>query len=114
MTSIKALHSFLEQDILITENTIKPRESKISTINITGIGPIMSLAVKSDPPHVRLKAVIINENELTVSASSFSEDLVTSFKPEAEDKYDLIITNEGTEEVRADIILGYLSFIDNN
>jgi hypothetical protein len=112
--SIDATRPFLMQDISVANHMIKAGESRILSINVSETGPIMSIVIKAEPPHVPISAIVKDQNDLILSRSSFSDDLVSNFKPQINGKYDLIITNEGTEQVKADTILGYLSLFDKN
>jgi hypothetical protein len=114
ISAIDATRPYLNQDIFVANHMIKPGESQILTVNTTEIGPTMSVVIKSEPPHVPISAIVKDQNGLTVSRSIFSDDLVSNFKPQINGKYDLIITNEGAEQVKADTILGYLSLFDKN
>ena len=114
ISAISASQPFLSQDILVTEDIIKSKESRSPTLNATQLGPIMYLVIKSEPSNIPLTAAVKDPNGLTVSSSTFSQDLVTNFKPQTKGKYVLTITNQGTEEVKTDTILGYLSNFDEN
>jgi hypothetical protein len=112
--SIDATRPFLSQDISVGNYMIKAGESRILSINVSETGPTMSIVIKAEPPHVPIGAIVKDQNGLTLSRSIFSDDLVSNFKPQINGKYDLIITNEGAEPVKADTILGYLSLFDKN
>ena len=114
ISSINATRPFLTQDIFVANHVIKAGELRILTVNATETGPTMSIVIKSNPPHVPISAIVKDQNGLIVSKSIFSDDLVSNFKPQITGKYDLIIANEGAEQVKADIILGYLSLFDKN
>jgi hypothetical protein len=112
--SIDATRPFLSQDISVGNYMIKAGESRILSINVSETGPTMSIVIKAGPPHVPIGAIVKDQNGLILSRSIFSDDLVSNFKPQINGKYDLIITNEGAESVKADTILGYLSLFDKN
>jgi hypothetical protein len=114
ISAIDATRPFLTQDISVANHMIKAGESRILSVNVTVTGPIMSIVIKVDPPHVPISVIVKDQNGLLVSRSIFSDDLVSNFKPQINGKYDLIITNEGAEQVKADTILGYLSLFDKN
>jgi hypothetical protein len=114
ISAIDATRPFLTQDISVVNHMIKAGESRILSVNVTVTGPIMSIVIKADPPHVPISVIVKDQNGLIVSRSIFSDDLVSNFKPQINGKYDLIITNEGAEQVKADTILGYLSLFDKN
>ena len=114
ISAVDATRPFLTQDISVANHMIKAGESRILSVNVTVTGPIMSIVIKADPPHVPISVIIKDQNGLIVSRSIFSDDLVSNFKPQINGKYDLIITNEGAEQVKADTILGYLSLFDKN
>ena len=112
--SIDATRPFLTQDISVSNYMIKAGESRILSINVSETGPTMSIVIKAEPSHVPISAIVKDKNGLIISRSIFSDDLVSNFKPQINGKYDLIITNEGSEQVKADTILGYLSLFDKN
>ena len=114
ISGIDATRPFLTQDIFAANYKINAGESQVSSVNTTEIGPIMSIVIKADPPNVPVSAIVKDQNGLIVSTSIFSDDLVSNFKPQINGKYDLIITNEGAEQIKADTILGYLSLFDKN
>ena len=114
ISGIDATRPFLTQDISAANHIINAGESQVSSVNITETGPIMSIVIKADPPHVPISTIVKDQNGLIVSRSIFSDDLVSNFKPQINGKYDLIITNEGAEQIKADTILGYLSLFDKN
>jgi hypothetical protein len=114
ISAIDATRPFLTQDISVANHMIKAGESRILSVNVTLTGPIMSIVIKADPPHVPISVIVKDQNGLIVSRSIFSDDLVSNFKPQINGKYDLIITNEGAEQVKANTILGYLSLFDKN
>ena len=112
---INASQPFLAQNILVANEIIKPGESKTSTdiVNITG--PVMYVVIKSDPSNIPLSAMVKDPHGSVVSLSStFSQNLVANFKPLISGKYELVLTNHGTANVKTNIILGYLPLFGEN
>jgi hypothetical protein len=112
---INASQPFLAQNILVANEIIKPGESKTSTdiVNITG--PVMYVVIKSDPSNIPLSAIVKDPHGSVVSLSStFSQNLVANFKPLISGKYELVLTNHGTANVKTNIILGYLPLFGEN
>ena len=64
--------------------------------------------------------VVINKNEFDSSSGSEDNDgdnndgLFTTFKPDVQGQYNLIITNLGSEPVKVGGIFGYIPIIGNN
>ena len=114
ISGIDAARPFLTHDIFSANHIINAGESQVSSVNITETGPLMSIVIKANPSHVPISAIVKDPNGLIVSRSIFSDDSVSNFKPQINGRYDLIITNEGAEQIKADIILGYLSLFDSN
>ena len=115
MWGINASQPFLAQNILVANEIIKPGESKTSTdiVNITG--PVMYVVIKSDPSNIPLSAIVKDPHGSVVSLSStFSQNLVANFKPLISGKYELVLTNHGTANVKTNIILGYLPLFGEN
>jgi hypothetical protein len=75
----------------------------------------MYVVVKSDPSNIPLSAVVKDPHGSVVSLSStFSQNLVANFKPLISGKYELVLTNHGTANVKTNIILGYLPLFGEN
>lgn len=64
--------------------------------------------------------VVINKNQFNSSSGSEdndgddNEDLFTTFKPDVQGQYTIIITNLGSEPVKVGGIFGYIPIIGNN
>jgi hypothetical protein len=114
MWGINASHPFLAQNILVANEIIKPGESKTSTDLVTVIGPVMYVVIKSDPSNIPLSATVKDPHGSVMSLSTFSQNLVASFKPLMSGKYGLVLTNHGTSDVKTNIILGYLPLFGDN
>jgi hypothetical protein len=114
LSGIDASRPFLNQNILVANEIIKPGESRTSTENVTVTGPVMYVVIKSDPSNMPINALVRDPNGSVVSVSTFSQDLVANFKPQITGKYQLVITNQGAADVRTNIILGYLALFGEN
>lgn len=113
-SGINAAQPFLSQNIIVTNGIINPGVSKIALFNVVDVGPAMYIVLKSDPPNIPLSAVVKDPHGSTVSTSTFSQDLVANFNPQVQGRYNLLITNQGTEQVKVDSILGYLPMLGVN
>ena len=113
-SGIRAAQPFLSQKIVVANGIINPGISKITAFNVSHAGPTMYIVLKSDPPNIPLKAAVKDPNGSIVSTSTFSQDLVANFRPQVEGKYNVLITNQGTEQVKTDTILGYLPMLGEN
>jgi len=71
-------------------------------------GPTMYLIVKADPSNIPISAVVKDPHGLNICSSTFSQDLVINFRPKMMGKYNLILMNEGTTDVKFNSILRYL------
>jgi hypothetical protein len=114
ISGINASHPFLNQNMLVTNDFIKSKETKNSVVDITEVGPTMHVVIKSDPSNIPVSAIVKDPNGSIVSSSTFSQDLVANFKPEKIGKYNLILTNQGTTEIKVNAILGYLPLFHEN
>ena len=114
VSGINASNPFLNQNMLVTNDFIKSKETKNSLVNITEAGPTMYVVIKSDPSNIPLSAIVKDPNGSIVSSSTFSQDLVANFKPEKIGKYNLILTNQGTTEIKVNAVLGYLPLFGEN
>ena len=95
---ISCIHSsqpFLNQNILVINDIIKSKETKNSILNVVDLGPTMYLIVKADPSNIPVSAIVKDPNGSIISSSTFSQDLVASFKPDMLGKYQLILMNQG-------------------
>jgi len=110
-SGINAAQPFLSQNIIVANGIINPGVSKIIPFNVTAIGPTMYIVLKSDPPNIPVSAVVKDSNGSIVSTSTFSQDLVANFRPQVQGKYNLLIANQGTQQVKADTIVGYLPML---
>jgi hypothetical protein len=113
-SGINAAQPFLSQNIIVANGIINPGASKIVPFNVSDIGPTMYIVLKSDPPNIPASAVVKDPNGSIVSTSTFSQDLVANFRPQIQGKYNLLIANQGTQQVKADTILGYLPMLGLN
>lgn len=113
-SGINAAQPFLSQNIIVTNGIINPGVSKIAPFNVVDVGPTMYIVLKSDLPNIPLSAVVKDPHGSTVSTSTFSQDLVANFNPQVQGRYNLLITNQGTEQVKVDSILGYLPMLGVN
>jgi hypothetical protein len=113
-SGINASHPFLSQNMLVTNDIIKSKELKNSIVNVTETGPDMYVVIKSDPSNIPLSAIVKDPNGSIVSSSTFSQDLVANFKPEKIGKYNLILINQGTMDLKINAILGYLPLLGEN
>jgi hypothetical protein len=113
-SGINAAQPFLSQNIIVANGIINPGASKIVPFNVTYIGPMMYIVLKSDPPNIPASALVKDPDGSIVSTSTFSQDLVANFRPQVQGKYNLLITNQGTQQVKADAILGYLPMLGLN
>jgi hypothetical protein len=113
-SGINASHPFLNQNMLVTNDFIKSKETKKSVVNVTETGPTMYVVIKSDPSNIPLSAIVKDPNGSIVSSSTFSQDLVANFKPEKTGKYNLILINQGTTDLKINAILGYLPLFGEN
>jgi hypothetical protein len=109
-----ASHPFLAQNILVANEIVKPGESKTSTDLVTVTGPVMYVVIKSDPSNIPLSAIVKDPHGSVMSLSTFSQNLVASFKPLMSGKYGIVLTNHGTSDVKTNIILGYLPLFGDN
>lgn len=114
LSGIRAAQPFLSQNIVVANGIINPGTSKIIAFNVSHAGPTMYIVLKSDPPNIPLRAAVKDPNGSIVSTSTFSQDLVANFRTQVEGKYDVSITNQGTEQVKTDTILGYLPMLGEN
>jgi hypothetical protein len=105
---------FLSQNMLVANDIIKPGESKISLNDVTVLGPTMYIIFKSDPSNIPITASVKEPNGSVVSLSSFSQNLVTSFKPQTTGKYAITVTNGGITDVKTSMILGYIPLFGEN
>jgi hypothetical protein len=101
LSGIDASRPFLSQNILVTNEIIKPGESRTSIDNLTITGPVMYVVIKSDPSNMPMNALVRDPNGSVVSVSTFSQDLVANFKPLITGKYQLVVTNEGAADVKS-------------
>src|SRR5215212_527294 len=113
-SGINASHPFVGQKMLATNEIIKSKETKNSILNVMNNGPTMYLIVKADPSNIPITAIVKDSHGLIVSSSTFSQDLVANFKPETIGKYNLILMNQGTTDVKFNSILGYLPLFGEN
>jgi hypothetical protein len=114
MSGIHASQPFLNQNILVINDIIKSKETKNSIVNLVDLGPTMYLIVKADPSNIPLSAIVKDPNGSIISSSTFSQDLVTSFKPDMVGKYQLVLMNQGVIDVNSNSILGYLPSFGEN
>jgi hypothetical protein len=114
MSGMNASHPLVTQKMLAVNDIIKSKETKKSILNVSNNGPTMYLIVKADPPNVPISAIVKDPHGSIVSSSAFSQDLVANFKPEIMGKYNLILMNQGTADVRFNSILGYLPLFGEN
>lgn len=114
LSGIDASRPFLSQNILVSNEIIKAGESRTSIDNLTVIGPVMYVVIKSDPSNMPMNALVKDPNGSVVSVSTFSQNLVANFKPLITGKYQLVVTNQGAADVKTNIILGYLALFGEN
>ena len=114
ISGIHASQPFLNQNILVINDIIKSKETKNSIVNVVDLGPTMYLVVKADPSNIPMSAIVKDPNGSIVSSSTFSQDLVASFKPDMIGKFQLILTNQGDTAVSFNSILGYLPSYGEN
>jgi hypothetical protein len=114
MSGIHASQPFLNQNISVIDDIIKSKETKNSIVNLVDLGPTMYLIVKADPSNIPLSAIVKDPNGSIISSSTFSQDLVTSFKPDMIGKYQLVLMNQGAIDVNSNSILGYLPSFGEN
>lgn len=114
MSGIHASQPFLNQSILVSNDIIKSKETKNSTVNVVDLGPTMYLIVKAEPSNIPVSAIVKDPNGSIISSSTFSQDLVASFKPDMVGKYQLVLMNQGTIDVNFNSILGYLPSFGEN
>ncbi|HJT49515.1 MAG TPA: hypothetical protein VJ729_15125 [Nitrososphaeraceae archaeon] len=114
MSGMTASHPLVSQKMLVVNDIIKSKEIKNSILNVLNNGPTMYLIIKADPPNIPISAIVKDPHGSIVSSSAFSQDLVANFKPEIRGKYNLILMNQGTTDVRFNSILGYLPLFGEN
>lgn len=114
MSGMTASHPLVSQKMLAVNDIIKSKEIRNSILNVKNNGPTMYLIVKADPPNIPINAIVKDPHGSIVSSSAFSQDLVANFKPEIIGKYNLILMNQGTTDVRFSSILGYLPLFAEN
>jgi hypothetical protein len=114
ISGIHASQPFLNQNILVINDIIKSKETKNSIVNVVDLGPTMYLVLKADPSNIPVSAIVKDPNGSIVSSSTFSQDLVASFKPDMIGKYQLVLTNQGDTVVSFNSILGYLPSYGEN
>src|SRR5919198_2641813 len=114
ISGINASRPFLNQNLLVSNALLKPKEAKSDLVNVTELGPAMFVVLRSDPSNIPLSAIVKDPNGSIVSSSTFSQDLVANFKPEKIGKYNLTLINQGTTNVKINAILGYLPLFGEN
>ena len=113
-SGIDASHPLVGQEMLAANDVIKSKETKNSILNVKNNGPTMYLIVKADPSNIPISAIVKDPHGLIVSSSTFSQDLVSNFKPEMFGNYNLILMNQGATDVKFNSILGYLPLFGGN
>ena len=63
ISGIDTTRPFLTQDISVANHIINAGESQVSSVNITETGPIMSIVIKADPPHVPISTIVKDQND---------------------------------------------------
>ena len=109
--------SFLPGITALNNVALGPGESVDATLQVTDPSRRVSLAINVDkfggPSEVKLDQVVkASDGSVASSASEFSQNLFTSFQPEATGNYVLTITNTGTGNIRLNVAFGYLPFAD--
>jgi hypothetical protein len=114
MSCIQSSQPFLNQNILVINDIIKSKETKNSIVNVVDLGPTMYLIVKADPSNIPVSAIVKDPNGSIISSSTFSQDLVASFKPDMVGEYHLVLMNQGLIDINFNSILGYIPTFGEN
>jgi hypothetical protein len=114
ISGINASQPFLNQNILIRNDIIKAGDSKSAITNVTSTGPMMYIVIKSDPSNIPMSTLVKDPKGSIVSVSRFSQDLIANFRPTVLGKYNLVVTNEGTTDVKTNTIFGYIPLFGEN
>jgi hypothetical protein len=105
---------FLNENTIVSNSTIQPGQSINISREAVKVGRSLSLVISSEPFDVSLRTETNDPKGLIVSSNEFTEQLLTTIKPEISGKYISKITNLGTEPVTIDAAFGQLPMIDEN
>src|ERR671930_179779 len=108
-------HSFIRENTIVGEVSIKPAEIVNVTMLVTDLGRPVSLAIHFQPSsNITLREMVRDPNGSVVSSNEFTGQFFTSFKPDTMGKYTLTIFNVGTIPVSISALFGYLPFVAEN
>lgn len=105
---------FLSTNTIVSNSTIQPGQSINISREAVEEGRNFSLVMSSEPSDVILRTETNDPKGIIVSSNEFSEQLLTTFKPEISGKYISKITNLGTKPVTVNGVVGQLPVIDEN
>jgi hypothetical protein len=105
---------FLNENTIVSNSTIQPGQSIDITRETVKAGRNLSLVISSEPFDVSLRMETTDPKGIIVSSNNFSEQLLTTIKPEISGKYISKIINLGSEPVTIDAVVGQLPAIDEN
>lgn len=110
--------SFLPGITALNNVALGPGESVDATLQVTDPDRRVSIAINVDKfagpsGEVKLNQVVRGpDGSVASSSNEFSENLFTTFQPEAAGNYVLTVTNVGTRQVSLNVAFGYLPFTD--